>query len=60
MNFIEEEKYLIKEALAKYLANVQNNRMCIVESTIIPESEIESVKRIDKKIDMINNIINKI
>jgi hypothetical protein len=51
---------LIEKALHAKLNKLATNRLTIVESTIKPEAELESVKRIDAEMKEINNLLGKL
>lgn len=51
---------LIELALNDKLKRLSINRLTFIESTIKPESELESVKRLDQEIKEINSLLGKL
>jgi len=55
-----KELEIIEYALRDKIKKLSNNRLTIIQSTIKPESEIESVKRLDDELKSINNLLGKL
>lgn len=51
---------IIENALRHKLNRLSTERLTSVESTIIPENELESVKIIDQEIKNIHNLLGKL
>jgi hypothetical protein len=54
------ELELIEHALRDKLNRLSVNRMTIIESTIKPETELDSVKRLDAEMKKINSLLGKL
>ena len=54
------ELELVEHALRDKLNRLSVNRMTIIESTIKPETELDSVKRLDREMKEINSILGKL
>ena len=54
------ELELVENALQAKIKKLSTNRLTITQSTIKPESELESVKRIDSEIKEINSLLGKL
>lgn len=55
-----KELELIETALQVKLNKLSSNRLTIVQSTIKPETELESVERVDSQMLEINNLLGKL
>lgn len=55
-----KELELIENALHTKIKNLSLNRVTIVESTIKPENELDSVKKVDAEIKEINSLLGKL
>lgn len=51
---------LIELALNDKLKKLSINRLTLIESTIKPESELESVKRLDQEMKEVNSTLGKL
>ena len=54
------ELELVEHALRDKLNRLSVNRMTVIESTIKPESELDSVKRLDNEMKEINTLLGKL
>lgn len=51
---------IIENALFHKLNRLSEQRLTSIQSTIIPETELESVKEIDKEMKKIHNLLGKL
>ena len=51
---------LIEASLNKQLSKLSTQRLTVIESTIKPESELESVKRIDLEVKKIRDLLGRL
>ena len=59
-NLSVEDVAIIEEALNYQLGRLLENRKTHVESTIIPESELESVKKLDVQIREVRELMGNL
>jgi hypothetical protein len=59
-NLTVNDVYLIEEALNHYIGRLQERRKTHVESTIIPESQLEPVRQIDNEIRKVISLLGSL
>lgn len=58
--FNREELRIVEDALRAQVSKLANSRLTMIQSTIKPAHEIESVKEYDARIKELQNILGKI